>query len=511
MIRLCITFLFASIAAMAAERPNIVVFLADDLGFSDLGCYGGEIKTPNLDRMAAEGLRFTNFYNCALCGPSRAALMTGLHPHQTGISNWTGLLNERCVTAFELLKGAGYATCAVGRLDMTTSRVWHEPPNLSRVLDRYLGSTGHQGPGNYFADVRLNASYRDGEPFSIPKGGYKTDYITDFAVEFIREQKKERPFFIYLAHYAPHWPLHAKEADIAKYRALYRRLGWERARSDRHQRTLALGLIPPGTRLAMADPRVKPWAASPNQDWEAERMAVFAAQVDCLDQNVGRVMDALKETGADRDTLVFFLSDNGASDTGGGGVLDKKDQTWRVDGTPTRSGNRPDIWPGPADTFVTAGPAWSNVSNAPFRNHKRSAYEGGIASPLIVRWPAEIDKGGGLSAELSHITDVTATILDAAGATYPPEYDGRKIAPIEGRSLLPLLRDGKREGHPHLCWSISGHRAVREGDWKLVAAPDKAWELFDLSRDRAELDDVTASHPEIVARLAKLHEEFSKR
>ena len=304
--------------------------------------------------------------------------------------------------------------------------------------------------------------------------------------------------------------MHAKEADIAKYRALYRGLGWEKAREARLGRVNSLGLVPPGTRLAAPDPRVKPWAASPHPDWEAERMAVYAAQVDCLDQNVGRVLDALKETGAERDTIVFFLSDNGASDTAAG-ALDKNGRTWRSDGTPTRAGNRPDIRPGPADTFVTAGPAWANVSNAPFRNHKRSAYEGGIASPLIVRWPTGIAKGGGITGEHSHITDITATILEAAGAAYPGEYDGRKIAPIEGRSLLPLLREGKREGHSHLCWSISGHRAVREGGWKLVAAPDKAWELYDLARDRTELDDVAASHPEIVARLSQYHAEWLKR
>lgn len=500
-------YLFLPPVAWAAERPNIVVFLADDMGFSDPGCYGGEIKTPNLDRLAAEGLRFTNFYNCALCGPSRSALMTGLHPHQVGISDWTGLLNGRCVTAFELLKDAGYATCAVGRLDMITGRNWHEPANLSRVLDHYLGSTGHKGPGNYFADVRLSEFYRDGEPFSIPKGGYKTDFITDFAVEFIGQTKRDRPFFLYVSHYAPHWPLHAKPDDIAKYRELYRGLGWDRARAARLDRMTAAGLVPPGTRLAPIDRRATPWENAKAQDWEAERMAVFAAQVDCLDQNVGRVMDALKEAGADRDTLVFFLSDNGASDTAAGS-LDKNGQTWRSDGTPTRAGNRPDIWPGPADTFVTAGPAWSSVSNAPFRDHKRSAFEGGIASPLIVRWPAVIAKGGGLTDELSHITDVTASILDAAGAAYPIEYDGRKVAPLEGRSLLPLLREGRREGHPHLCWSISGHRAVREGALKLVAPPNKPWALYDLSRDRTELDDLAPAQPETVERLAKIHESW---
>ena len=238
--------LAAPILATAKPKPNIVYLLADDLGFSDLGSYGGEIRTPNLDTLAKGGLRFSQFYNCALCGPSRAALMTGLHPHQVGIFNWTGLLNDRCVTAFELLKRAGYATCAVGRLDMVTAENWHDPAMIARHVDRFLGSTGHTGPGNYFKAVRTTPFYRDGQPFTLPpEGTYKTDLITDFAVEFIRgAAPNDRPFFLYMAHYAPHWPLHAKPADMAKYRELYRKLGWDEMRTRRHQRLIEQGLIP---------------------------------------------------------------------------------------------------------------------------------------------------------------------------------------------------------------------------------------------------------------------------
>ncbi|MCB1088831.1 MAG: sulfatase-like hydrolase/transferase, partial [Verrucomicrobiae bacterium] len=289
----------ATVAAEVPKRPNVVLMMADDMGFSDLGCYGGEIRTPNLDGLAAEGLRFSHFYNCALCGPSRSALMTGLHPHQVGISDWTGLLNDRCVTVFELLKEAGYATCAVGRLDMATAENWHEPANLGKVLDRYFGSTGHKGPGNYFKDVRNTEFYEDGKPYSIPEGGYKTDLITDFAVKFIRETKRDQSFFLYVSHYAPHWPLHAKPEDIAKYRALYRGLGWDRARKERLDRSVAAGVIPPGTTLSPRDERAVPWDEARHLDWEAERMAVYAAQIDCLDQSVGRVMKALREAKAD--------------------------------------------------------------------------------------------------------------------------------------------------------------------------------------------------------------------
>lgn len=479
-------------------RPNIIVIMADDMGFSDPGCYGGEIQTPNLDRLAAEGMRFTQFYNCALCGPSRAALMTGLHPHQAGITQWTGLLNNRCVTMFEVLNRAGYETCAVGRLDMLTAEDWHEPQNLSRHVGRYFGTTGHQGPGNYFADVRHTAFYRDGKPYSIPDGGYKTDLITDFTLEFLQQRDKQKPFLLYMSHYAPHWPLHAKEADIAKYRKLYRELGWDAAREQRLKRLIEKGLLPANTQLAARDAKAKPWSEARNLDWEAERMAVFAAQIDSLDQSVGRVMEAVRGT----NTLVFFLSDNGASDKSVG-QLDKPGRTWRSDGTLTRVGNSPGIMPGPADTFVTAGPAWSCLSNTPFRDHKASNYEGGIASPLIAWWPG-IVKAGQITAELSHITDITATVLDVAGQAYPQSFDNRVIAPLAGKSLRPVLEGKPREGHESLCWATSGHRAVRMGGWKLVSPPKSAWELYNLTLDRAETRNLAGEHPDRVAAMAKI-------
>ena len=484
----------------ADVRPNIVLIMADDMGFSDLGCYGGEIQTPNLDRLAKEGLRFSQFYNCALCGPSRSALMTGLHPHQVGISGWTGLLNNRCVTVFELLKGAGYATCAVGRLDMVTAEDWHDPKNIAHYVDRFFGSTGHKGPGNYFKDVRNTEFYRDGELYSIPDGGYKTDLITDFATDFIRGADKSKPFLLYLSHYAPHWPLHAKPEDIAKYRELYRQLGWDKAREQRLQRLIEKGLVPAGTKLPPRDSHATAWEDSKFHDWEAERMAVFAAQIDCLDQSVGRVMETLKSTGADKNTLVFFLSDNGASDKAVG-KLDKPDLTWRSDGTRTRAGNDPSIQPGPADNFVTAGPAWSNLSNAPFREHKQTNHEGGIASPLIVWWPGVVTQTGGISNQLSHITDITATCLDVAGQAYPKTFHDRKVRPLAGRSLLPVLKTGTREQRESLCWSTSGAKAVRMGSWKLVALPKGPWELYDLSVDRTELNDLAKQQPERVAEM----------
>ncbi|MSU48390.1 MAG: arylsulfatase [Opitutus sp.] len=495
-------------AAAETRRPNIVLLLADDMGFSDLGIYGGEIRTPNLDTLARGGLRFSQFYNCALCGPSRAALMTGLHPHQVGISGWTGLLNNRGVTAFELMKRAGYATCAVGRLDMVTAENWHDPALIARHVDRFLGSTGHIGPGNYFKAVRTTPFYRDGQPYTLPpEGSYKTDFITDFAVDFIRgAATKDRPFFLYMAHYAPHWPLHAKPSDIAKYRDLYRTRGWDEVRAQRHRRMIALGLMPVNTELSPRDSRVPAWAGAKDKDWEAERMAVYAAQIDSLDQSVGRVMEALRSAGADKNTLVLFLSDNGASDQSVSAALDKPGETWRVDGTKTRVGNKPDIQPGPADNFVTGGPPWANVSNTPFRQNKQSNHEGGIASPLIAWWPGVVTPSGVTSSELAHITDITATCLDVAGVEYPAQFGERSVLPLAGRSLLPVLRGGRRDGHPSLCWSTSGNRAVRVGQWKLVSNKDGPWELYDLATDRTELNDLSPGQPQRVQAMAAIFE-----
>ena len=260
-------------------------------------------------------------------------------------------------------------------------------------------------------------------------------------------------------------------------------------------------------RLSPRDARAPSWDDAQHKDWEAERMAVYAAQIDCLDQSVGRVLDALRRANADRNTLVLFLSDNGASDQAVG-ALDKPGVTWRVDGTPTRVGNDPTIWPGPADTFVTAGPAWANVSNAPFRGHKQSNYEGGIATPCIAWWPGMIGQAGSITSELAHITDITATCLDVAGVAYPAEFEGRAVQPLAGKSLVPVLKGDRRQGWPSLCWATSGCRAVRVGWWKLVSGKNGPWELYDLESDRTELRDLARQQPDRVQAMARVFEEW---
>lgn len=494
-----------------SERPNLVVIMADDLGYSDLGCYGGEIETPHLDQMFREGMRFSQFYNCALCGPSRAALLTGQFPHRVGIQRWTGLLNQRCVTLFELLKQAGYRTGAVGRLDMATADVWHDPQNIARYVDRFLGSTGHIGPGHYFKAVRNNNFFQDGRPFTVPEVSYKTDLITDFATEFIAQaSRQDQPFVLYVAEYAPHWPLHAKSSDMEKYRKRYRQTGWDAARRQRYERLVAEGLVPASSALSPRDQRAGAWDDAGHQGWEADRMAAYAGQVDSLDQSVGKVLAALKRADVDRNTLVMFFSDNGASDVPWRRSLDRPGETWRLDGKPTAAGNIPANEPGSPDTFMTAGPAWSNLSNTPFRGHKNGNFEGGIASPLIIRWPAVIHNGGRTSHEVAHIVDIMATCLDVSGVAYPRDFQGRSVAAMSGISLAPIFRGQQRFGHASLCWATSGSRAVREGDWKLVAAKDGPWELYDLSTDRTELRDLAGEHPERVQRLQAVFREWEQ-
>lgn len=513
-----VAFTFCLNHALSAQtgsdsRPNVILIMADDMGYSDIGCYGGEIRTPNLDLLAAGGLRFSQFYNCALCGPSRASLMTGLYNQQAGVVQWTGLLNDRCVTVFELLKQAGYLTYAVGRLDMTTADKWHDPRNIARHVDRFFGSTGHTGPGNYFKSVRDSAFCMDGKPCEFPdQDAYKTDLITDYAVEFIGEAADRRkPFFLYVSHYAPHWPLHAKPEDIAKYRDIYAEAGWDELRKRRYRRLAELGLIDDMWALAPRDGRVPAWEDAEHKSWEAERMAVYAAQIDCLDQNIGRVLDAIRDAGVEQNTLILFLSDNGASDQVWSRPLDRPGSTWRSDGTLTHVGNSPNIMPGGPDTFVTGGPPWANVSNTPFRQYKTTCHEGGIATPLIAHWPKVIEQGRQITRQVGHIIDIAATCLDVAKVEYPNRFQNREVIPLEGKSLLPIFRGQDREAHEVLCWNVHGSRAIRMDRWKLVAARGKQWELYDLESDRTETRDLIGQFPDRVETMATAYQVWAQR
>lgn len=449
-----------------------MLILADDMGFSDLGCYGGEIDTPNLDRLAAGGLRFTQFYNGARCCPTRASLLTGLHPHQAGVGHmvedrgfpaYQGYLNRRGATIAEVLRPAGYRTLMSGK--------WHvgDAPGrrpLDRGFDRYFGLLG--GGSNYFELEKGRKMQKDGADWAPSGPFYMTDAFTDAAVGFVKESAS--PFFLYLAYTAPHWPLQAPAEDVAKYRARYA-AGWDAIREARVRRQTGFLDVP----LSPRDARVPPWTSSP---LEIEKMSVYAAMVERMDRGIGRVLDVLPPN-----TIVIFLSDNGAS-------AEEYDRVTR------------DIPPGPRESFHTCGPAWANVSNTPLRSYKHWVHEGGISTPFIVAGPGVTR---GVTKEPAHLIDVMATFVELAGAAYPAD-----TLLMEGRSLVPVFHGGRLEERA-LFWEHEGNKAVRRGRWKLVARHKQAWELYDLDQDRGEGRDLSAGEPDRVKALAGDWEAWAAR
>lgn len=500
--------------------PNIVIILADDLGFSDLGCYGGEILTPNLDRLAKEGLRFRQFYNCARCCPTRAALLTGLYPHQAGVGHmmtdyrlpgYRGNLSERCVTIAQLLRAAGYQTMMCGKWHVTRF-VGAEGPKhnwpLQRGFEKFYGTI--HGGGSYFDPVTLT---RDNHFIRRPEAGdyYYTDAISDQAVAYLEEAARaKKPFFLYVAYTAPHWPLHAPEAVVRRYRGRYA-AGWDALRKERYERMISLGIIPRHWQLTPRDPRVPDWEQNPYKPWQQRRMEVYAAQVDLMDQGIGRVLEKLRQIGAEQNTLVMFLADNG-------GCAEEIAPNWTGlhipekthDGRPVQVGNDPRYMPGGEDSYQSYGIAWANASNTPFRLYKHDVHEGGIATPMIVRWPAVIKPGNRWSDQLGHVIDIMPTCLEVAKARYPAQFGGFNLTPIEGQSLVPAF-EGRLWQRGVLCWEHEGNRAVRDGKWKLVARHGGPWELYDMEADRTEMHDLAPSFPVLVEQLSRDYEAWAKR
>jgi arylsulfatase A-like enzyme len=490
-----------------ADRPNIILIMADDLGWSDIGCYGGEIETPHIDSLARDGLRFTQFYNNAICGPTRASLLTGLYCQQVGHrgDRWNEPKDfNKCVTIGEVLQQVGYQTMMVGKWQGRDSA-------LDRGFDRFFGPMC-QAKISYFHEVQNNPYYLDRERVKLPEDFYLTDALNDYALDFLKEgATSDKPFFLYVAHIAPHWPLHARETEVAKYRETYRTSGWDQTRSRRFERQRRNDLVPAAWKLSPRSSSVRDWQTDANKEWQAERMAVYAAQVAAIDRGVGQLLQALEEAGEVENTLVMFLSDNGAAPDGGlapsrsgfGFGPSSTNANWRKDGIPIRPGSGPNNQPGPHDTFAAYGLAWANVSNTPLRGTKLGAYEGGIRTPLVVRWPNEIRDQGGITRQPGHVIDFMATCLDVADASYPTNFDGRKPLPVEGKSLLPIFRGDQRESHAELCWSVPRHHAIRVGKWKAVR-PRKGgpWQLFDLESDGTETSDLAEREPERVKEMA---------
>ncbi|MBO0811794.1 MAG: arylsulfatase [Microlunatus sp.] len=502
-------------------RPNIILIMADDMGFSDIGCYGSEIRTPNLDALAAEGVRMSQFYNTARCSPARASLLTGLHPHQTGIGiltdddgpvGYPGTINNRCVTIAEVLGDHGYATAMRGKWHLTGQV--HEPGDgwpTRRGFEDFYGII--TGASNYYDPTTLTRGERP-EPFDSDR--YFTSVLGEEAAAYVTQHgQDDRPFFLYLPFTAPHWPLHAPEDVVAGYRGVFD-AGWDELREARYSRLVQSGMINGCWALSDRDAEVIAWDLAGDHDWQARRMAVYAAQVELLDRAIGQAVGALRETGQLDNTLIMFLSDNGgcAEELPPGWVDDLPRLPVHMtaktrDGRRIRRGNAPDIVPGGPETYSSYGKPWANLSNTPFREYKHWVHEGGIATPFIAHWP-----DGGLQTGIDHdphqLPDVLATVLEATGASYPDSFPGRELLPLEGTSMLRSWRGTPTGDHP-LYFEHEGNCAIREGNWKLVRKYGLDWELYDLEQDRTELHDLSDQQPDRTAAMAARWQQWADR
>lgn len=512
---------FATFAAtlslnILAQRPNIIVILSDDMGYSDLGCYGGEVETPNLDALADNGLRLTQFYNGARSCPTRASLLTGLYPHQTGIGHMTntpenntqhdlgipeyrGFLNNNCVTIAEVLKDAGYTTLMTGKWHLGISDKSKWP--LQRGFDKFYGIV--PGASNFFKPAYPRGITSMNDTISITDDDfYTTDAFTDNAIKFInesRQEKSENPFFLYLAYTAPHWPIQAPQKVVDKYKGKYMKGGWTKIREDRFARMREMGIIDENWDLTPQDSRE--WdALSYEKKKELDtRFAIYSAMVDRMDQNIGKLVNHLKEQDILDNTLIIFLNDNGSCAEGGelgGGPAEQLE---------TKEGY-----------FLTYGHAWANASNTPYREYKHWVHEGGIGTPFIVHWPNVIpkEKHGELISEYGFLPDIMATCTDAAQTTYPEKFKGNKIASTSGKSLIPLFRGANERIHTEpIFWEHEGNKAVRLGKYKLVSKWSKEqeteWELYDMKTDRTEMHDLTQQFPEKVKKMSKMYDKWA--
>jgi len=511
---------------MTIIRPNIVLILADDMGYSDIGCYGGEIDTPNLNKLAKNGIRFTQFYNTARCSPSRASLLTGLHPHQTGIGilvdddspeGYAGDLNKHCITIAELLKENGYRTYMSGKWHMSTIKfdVSDSWPN-QRGFEHFYGTI--VGAGSYFYPRSLTRDNVNIEEKAKEGDFYYTDAISANAVDYINYHYKntpEHPIFLYVAYTAPHWPLHAREKDIAKYKGKFNE-GWDKLRQERLNHMVEMNIIDKEWELSTRGPNVLPWEQVKNKEWETRRMEVYAAQIDSMDQGIGKIISALEQNGQLQNTLIIFLSDNGGCEEPIGKLMAKfmisegSAGKYTRSGEEVRFGNKKKIMPGAKNTYQSYGVAWANLSNCPFRKYKHWTHEGGIATPFIMHWPEKIKAKGELRHQQAQLTDVMATIVDITGSQYPEGYHSNKILPLEGTSLVPIF-DNHDNGKGMLFFEHEGNAAVRDGKWKLVKDYPDDWELYNMEADRTELYNLIDKFPERAKKMINTYEEWAER
>lgn len=508
--------LFVACEKSDDTRPNILLILADDMGYSDLGCFGGEMETPNLDNLAHNGIRFTQFYNTARCCPTRASLMSGLYPHEAGVGYMSdlnvgggrqGFLNDSCATIAEVLRDAGYHTSMSGKWHTGAVRkAWPE----NRGFQRFFGI--HHWVDSYFTVLNDSEIFEDGE-MVIPKTDtpelyaeegkewYTTDVFTTKAIEFIDEAvSAQKPFFQYLAYNAPHWPLHAPKDVVEKYTGKYMQ-GYEKLRRQKYENMIKMGLVQPEWELPKQN----------TPDWdnlspeEKENLdfyrAIYAAQIEILDKNIGRLVNHLKEKGELENTLILFLSDNGCS-------AEPMDSDFGFRWKENTKENYDNWYKNPGRSASSQGRVWSVTSNTPFRKNKRFTHEGGISAPLIVHWPQRISRPNSLDNKSSHLVDIMATCVDVAQANYPDN-----VKPMRGISLVPDFVGNEGAEHEYIFWEHEGHGALRHNKWKIVNihAKDKnTWELYDMEKDRTEQHDISAEYPEIKTTMVAKWYEMAK-
>lgn len=511
------TMLFSTffVGLNAKERPNIILIMADDMGYSDVGCYGGEIMTPNIDALASSGVRMTQFYNTSRSCPTRASLMTGLYQHQAGIGwmsedpfskgikdshdfgipEYRGSLNKNCVTIAEVLKSSGYHTYMAGKWHLGMHGMDKWP--LQRGFERFYGILA--GACSYLRPDGGRGLTLDNTKLPAPDAPYyTTDAFTDYAISFIDGQKDDNPFFLYLAYNAPHWPLQAKQQDIDKFYRTYREKGWDEIRKERHRRMVELGIIDSNVGYAEWENRSWDELSEEEKDNTAYRMAVYAAQVHCMDYNIGKLISYLKKKNKYDNTLIIFLSDNGAcaephNELGGGKQKDINNPA--VSGHPSY------------------GRAWAQVSNTPFRKYKQRAYEGGISTPFIISWKEGLSAYENTWRDVpAYLPDVMPTLIDIAEAEYPKKYNGNDIKPLVGKSMMHVIT-GKTSGlHDYMFWEHQGNRAVRWKNWKAVWDQEgKVWELYDISSDRTETKNLASEHNDILNKLSSKWNKWAKK
>jgi len=497
------------------EKPNILLIMLDDMGYSDLGCYGGEIQTPNIDRLAEEGIRFTQMHNCARCCPTRASLLTGQYPQQAGINGMGVNLSMNTATIAEVLKQNGYHTGMTGKWHLSTTRGLDDPAQQLEWLAHRIDN----GPFSPLENYPCNRGFEEHwgviwgvvnyfDPFSLVHNEeainevledfYMTDFITEKTLDLLDSYRDgQEPFFLYVAHTAPHWPLHARTEDIEKYRGKYDG-GWEALRQSRYKRMLELGLIDSISYPLPENSSGRSWDACENKEYEAACMEVHAAMVDRVDQGIGELVRKLKENGQYENTIILVLSDNGASyERGYPPGFDRPGYTRDSILIEYNSEH-----PGAECTWNYIGNAWASAVNTPFRFWKKESYEGGSATPFIVHWPAGLrGKENSINRGLAHVIDILPACLELAGASYPDSVNGVAALKPEGKSLLPLLFDPGYILHDTLYWEHEGGRAIRTADWKMSGLPGQEWELFRINEDHTECYDLAKDFPDVVLQL----------